>query len=67
MISLFAGRTGKGFARENSREAVGEAIGAMRDVGGEAVRIIFAQEKEAALRRAIQRGVIKPPRRESRK
>lgn len=60
VLTLLTGRIGKGFARETSRGAVGEAIGAMRDVGGEAVRIIFAQENEAALRRAIQRGVIKP-------
>lgn len=61
MIPLFAGRIGKGFAREKSRDAVGEAIGGLRDVAGEAVLIIFAQENEAALRRAIQRGIIKPP------
>jgi hypothetical protein len=61
MILLFAGRIGKGFAREKSRDAVGEAIGGLRDVAGEAVRIIFAQENEAALRRAVQRGIIKPP------
>lgn len=61
MIPLFAGRIGKGFAREKSRDSVGEAIGGLRDVAGEAVRIIFAQENEAALRRAVQRGIIKTP------
>jgi DNA-binding transcriptional MerR regulator len=63
MIPVFAGRSGKGFGREPSREAVGEAIGAMRDVGVESVRIIFAQENEAAIRRAIRRGLIRAPQR----
>jgi len=61
MIPLFADETGKGFARDTTREAVGEAIAAFRDFSQDAVRIIFAQENEAALRRAIQRGIIKPP------
>jgi DNA-binding transcriptional MerR regulator len=61
MIPLLADETGKGFARDSSREAIGEAIAAFRDVGEHAVRIIFAQENEAALRRAIQGGIIKPP------
>jgi DNA-binding transcriptional MerR regulator len=60
VITLMSERTGKGFTSTADPAEVSDAMKALRGVGGEAVRIIFAQEMEAALQKGIERGLIKP-------
>ena len=58
LLAHFLKRTGRGFARAGSARDVGEAFAALRSAGTEAVRLVFAQEMERALRTAIERGTI---------
>ena len=61
VVKHFAQRTGRGFARSRSTDAVGEALTALRSTGADAVRLLFAQEMERALRIAMERGAIPAP------
>jgi DNA-binding transcriptional MerR regulator len=58
LVKHFAKRSGRGFARSQSAGDVGEALTALRSLGAEAVRLIFAQEVERALRAAMEKGAI---------
>ncbi len=58
LLAHFLRRTGRGFARTRSARDVSEALAALRAVGTEAVRLLFAQEMERALRTAMERGTI---------
>lgn len=60
LLAQFVTRTGRGLARPRSPRDVGEALAALRSVGAEAVRLLFAQEMEHALRAAMERGTIPP-------
>jgi len=64
LVKHFAQRSGRGFARSRSAGDVGEALSALRSLGAEAVRLVFAQEIERALRVAMENGAIPAPRRE---
>jgi len=59
LLRHFAKRSGRGLARSRSTGNVGEVLTALRSVGGEAVRLVFAQEIERALRGAIGKGRAK--------
>jgi DNA-binding transcriptional MerR regulator len=61
LVRHFAKRSGRGFARSRSAGDVGEALTALRSLGGEAVRLVFAQEIERALRAAMEKGAIPAP------
>ncbi len=63
LLRHFVKRTGRGFGRSRSASDVGEALGALRALGAEAVRLLFAQEMERTLRSAIERGEIPAPER----
>ena len=58
LLKHFLKRTGRGFARTGSAPDVGEALTALRAVGSDAVRLVFAQEMERELRTAMERGTI---------
>lgn len=58
LLTYFVKHIGHGFARTGSPADVGEALDALRAVGTEAVRLMFAQEMEIALRTAMERGTI---------
>ncbi len=58
LLTYFMKHVGRGFARTGSPADVGEALDALRAVGAEAVRLMFAQEMETALRTAMERGTI---------
>jgi len=61
LVRHFARRSGRGFARSRSAGDVGQALTALRSLGAEAVRLVFAQEIERALRAAMGKGVIPTP------
>lgn len=61
LVRHFAKRSGRGFARSRSAGDVGEAITALRSLGAEAVRLVFAQEIERALGAAMEKGAIPAP------
>ena len=63
LLRHFVKRTGRGFGRTGSARDVGAALGALRAVGAEAVRLVFAQEMERTLRAAMERGDIPAPER----
>jgi DNA-binding transcriptional MerR regulator len=63
LVRHFARRSGRGFARSRSAGDVGEAIAALRSLGAEAVRLVFAQEIERALRTAMAKGAVPAPQR----
>ena len=63
LVKHFAKRRGRGFARSRSAGDVGEALTALRSLGAEAVRLVFAQEIERALRAAMEKGAVPVPRR----
>jgi DNA-binding transcriptional MerR regulator len=63
LVKHFARRSGRGFARSRSANDVGEALTALRSLGAEAVRLLFAQEIERALRAAMEKGAIPAPQR----
>jgi DNA-binding transcriptional MerR regulator len=63
VVKHFAKRTGRGFARSRSAGDVGEVLTALRSLGAEAVRLVFAQEIERALRAAMEKGAIPAPQR----
>ena len=65
LVRHFAKRSGRGFARSRSADDVGEALTALRSLGAEAVRLIFAQEIERALRAAMEQGAIPAPQRQA--
>ena len=50
LLPLLAGRAGRGFGRGESEEQIGAAIEAIRPLAGEAVRLLFVNELESALR-----------------
>jgi DNA-binding transcriptional MerR regulator len=66
LVRHFAKRSGRGFARSRSADDVGEALTALRSFGAEAVRLVFAQEIERALRAAMEKGAIPAPHRRTR-
>jgi DNA-binding transcriptional MerR regulator len=66
VVRYFANHVGEGFARSGSPPEVAAALQALRVVGAESVRLLFAQEIEAAIRRAVERGAIHPRRRRRR-
>ena len=57
LTSYFYKRTGDGFGRDVTAGDVREAYKALRPLGQEAVRIIFGQEMERALRKLVDSGV----------
>lgn len=63
VVKHFAKRSGRGFARGRSAGDVGEALTALRSLGVEAVRVVFAQEMERALRIAMEKGALPAPQR----
>jgi len=65
LVRHFAKRSDRGFARSRSANAAGEALTALRSLGAEAVRLVFAQEIERALRAAMEKGAIPAPQRKS--
>jgi DNA-binding transcriptional MerR regulator len=65
LVRHFAKRSGRGVARSRSAGDVGEALAALRPLGAEAVRLVFAQEIERALRAAMEKGAIPAPQRET--
>ncbi|MBP1687730.1 MAG: putative transcription regulator protein [Deltaproteobacteria bacterium] len=58
LLAHFLKREGRGFARTRSARDVNEALAALRPAGSDAVRLVFAQEMERALRTAMERGTI---------
>ena len=60
VVQYFADRTGAGFARSGSAQDVAESFQALRTFGAEAVRILFAQEIESAVRKGLEHGLIGP-------
>ncbi len=58
LLTYFVKHIGRGFGRTGSAADVAEALDALRAVGAEAVRLMFAQEMETALRTAMERGTI---------
>lgn len=67
LVSYFANRAGKGFGRDGAPEDVVVAYEAVRPIGVDALRIIFAQEIERSLREFVESGraVMQRPRRSS--
>lgn len=63
LLAQFAKRTGRPFARTRSPRDVGKALAALRSVGTEAVRLLFAHEMQQALQTAMERGIIPARRR----
>jgi DNA-binding transcriptional MerR regulator len=63
LLAHFVTHAGHGFGRTGSARDVGEALGALRAIGAEAVRLVFAQEMERTLRTAMERGDIPAPER----
>lgn len=63
LLKHFLKHTGRGFARTGSARDVAEALAALRAMGADAVRLVFAQEMERALRTAMERGIIPAPER----
>jgi len=63
VVRYFANRTGEGFARSGSPQEISDALQALRVVGAETVRLLFAEEIETAIRGAVERGAIHPRRR----
>ena len=61
LVKHFSRRTGKGFARSALPRDVGESLSALRSLGAEAVRLVFAQEMARALRAAIEKGSLPVP------
>lgn len=57
LTSFFYKRIGEGFGREVTAGEVSEAYKALRPLGQEAVRVVFAQEMERALRKLVDSGV----------
>jgi len=53
LVTHFASRVGAGFGRRVEPAEIGAALEALRPLGVEAVRLIFAQEIERSLRRRI--------------
>jgi DNA-binding transcriptional MerR regulator len=66
LVRHFSKRRGRGFARSRSAGDLGEALTALRSLGTEAVRLVFAQEIERALRAAMAKGAIPAPQRKAR-
>jgi DNA-binding transcriptional MerR regulator len=58
LLKHFVKRTGRGFARSGSARDVTESFTALRALGADAMRLVFAQEMERALRTAMERGMI---------
>ncbi len=61
LVRHFAKRTGRGFAHGRTADDVGKALAALRSDGADAVRLVFAQEMERALRTAMEKGAIPVP------
>jgi DNA-binding transcriptional MerR regulator len=58
LVSYFAARIGEGFGRGQSPEEVNKAMLALRPLGLEATKLIFAGEVERAIAEAIQSGEL---------
>jgi hypothetical protein len=56
LTSYFYQRVGAGFGRDSTAVELSEAYKALRPFGQEAVRVVFAQEMERALRRLVKSG-----------
>jgi DNA-binding transcriptional MerR regulator len=56
LTSYFYKRIGEGFGRDVTAKDVTDAYQALRPLGQEAVRVVFAQEMERALRRLLDSG-----------
>ena len=56
LTEYFYRRIGEGFGRKIAAEDIGAAYEALRPMGTEAVRVIFAQEIERALRKLVESG-----------
>jgi len=56
LTSYFFRRAGDGFGRDVSAGDLGEAYRTLRPVGQEAVRVVFGQEMERALRKLVESG-----------
>jgi DNA-binding transcriptional MerR regulator len=57
LVQHFYKRIGDGFGRDVTASDLGDAYRALRPLGQEAVRVMFAQEMERALRKLIDSGV----------
>ncbi len=56
LVDYFLRRSGEGFTRSGTSQDLAKALGALRPLGLTAVQVIFAQEMERALRRAVDEG-----------
>lgn len=56
LTAHFVGRIGEGFGRDGTAGDLGAAYKALRPLGQEAVRVVFAQEMERALRHLVDSG-----------
>jgi hypothetical protein len=64
MVTFFADRAGQGFGRDIEPNELVKAYDAVRPIGMDALRIIFAQEIERSLREFVESGqVVRPVRR----
>jgi len=62
LVKYFADRAGEGFGRDGTPEDVVLAYDAVRPIGADALRIIFAQEIERSLREFVESGRALHPR-----
>jgi DNA-binding transcriptional MerR regulator len=60
LVEHFLTRAGEGFARSGSTPDITQALVALRPLAGRAIRLIFAQEVERALRDAVDKGQAAP-------
>ena len=56
LVSFFFRRVGDGFGRDVNAAELGEAYRTLRPVGLEAVRVVFGQEMERAIRKLVESG-----------
>ena len=61
LVRDFLDHAGEGFARSGSTADVTKALGALRPLGVRAASLVFAQEIERALRKAVDTGRVSPP------
>jgi DNA-binding transcriptional MerR regulator len=54
LVAHFAGRVGQGFGREATPQELARAFDELRPLGVEAVRIVFAQEVQRAIREMLE-------------
>lgn len=61
LVALFAERAGQGFGREATPDQLARALDTLRPLGGEAVRIVFAQEVQRAIAGLLATPTASPP------